>query len=179
MCDPVTLSITMAGLAAAQAGTQVMQEKEQQKMQIKAQENQAKAEIINYNFDQKNLENEMISNRDATENEFFESTIKNAEMRSTLASQASETGITGNTLAASDQALNALFGRESNVADRNYDILAQSGQSRSDAGYNSLTSTLNGLSGSVSGPGVLDSTLKIAAAGVGGYASGQSMSKNK
>lgn len=181
MCNPAVFvaagmsaqaaAVASAVTAATAAATTVAKNKKQQKIQIKQQENQAEAAVVNYNYAQKNLENKMISEQDAVENELFNKNIEAANARASVNAQ--NTGVAGATVDALSNDVDATFGRQINDINKNFDIQQQGNQSQSDADYRTLQSTLTGLGGDVAGPGFLDSAIKIGGAGASGYAGAQ------
>lgn len=187
MCNPaIFTAVGMSAQAAATASTiaavattaaTVAQQKQQQKLQIKAAENQADAAVREYNYSQKNLENEAISQADATANELFNANIEAARARSSAVANAAGRGVTGQSVDALGNELDSIYGRQVSDIETNYDIYKQSSQSQSEANYRTLTSALTGLGGEVQGPGFLSSTLKIGAAGAGAYADAEEYNK--
>lgn len=174
MCEPTTVMMVMS---AASAAASVASQKQQQKLQIQATENAADAAVLDYNYSQKNLENEAISQQDAVENGLFNQNIEAVKARSSVLAQSGSKGVAGQTVAATDQDINAQIGRQTSDINRNFDIYKQSAQSSSDANYRSLQSALTGMSGGVAGPGFLDSALKIGGAAYSGYNQGAAIDK--
>lgn len=181
MCNPAIIAAApqiMAGVSAATAVAGVAQQVETQRNTIKLRENQAEAAVANYNIEQKNLENEAISQQDVVENELFNANIEAARARSQARAEAGSKGTTGNTVSAIDQDLDNTIGRNLNQINTNYDIYKQSAQSRSDASYRTLQSSLTGLSGEVQGPSALTGALQIGAGALGGYNQGKGIASD-
>lgn len=181
MCNPAIIAAApqiMAGVSAATAVVGVAQQRQSQRNTIQLRENQAEAAVQEYNFSQKNLENEAISQQDVVENELFNANIEAARARSEARAVAGSSGATGNSVAAIDQDINSQVGRSLNEINTNYDVYKQSAQSASDASYRTLQSTLTGLGGAVEGPSAISSGLKIGSAAAGGYSQGKQVSTN-
>lgn len=171
MCEPTTVIMAMTAVASAASAQQ------QQKLKIQSLENQADAAVQEHNYIQKNIENEAIAEQDRVENELFNQNIEAVKARSSALAASGTSGVTGQTVAAMDQNLSAQIGRQQSDIETNFDIYQQGQQSRSDASYRSLQSTLTGLDQGVSGPGVIDTGLSIASAAYSGYQQDQAFNK--
>lgn len=172
MCD--VASAYMA-ISAASAAASAAQQNEVVKNQVQTAENTAEAKIVEYNYAQKNIENESISEKDAVQRELFEQNIEAAKTRSEALAISGTSGVTGQSVADIDRSIGASFGRQKADTERNFDIYKRSANQKSDSSYISLNSALTGLSESVAGTSGIAQGLDIASSGYSGYQAGLKM----